>query len=89
MFELPGSRAWLGMVKKRQEFLKIPDPVTKPLSIWVIFIFLQQFMQYTSEYISTSDRQIRKCNSPVVHGAASFTTKKTRIHLGFFKMGSV
>ncbi|KAK6644052.1 hypothetical protein RUM43_000317 [Polyplax serrata] len=35
MFTVPGSQAWLGMVKNHQQALNIPGPVTKPLSIWI------------------------------------------------------
>ncbi|KAL0270771.1 UNVERIFIED_CONTAM: hypothetical protein PYX00_008067 [Menopon gallinae] len=35
MYSVPGSQAWLGMLKSRQEALTIPGPVTRPLTIWI------------------------------------------------------
>lgn len=35
MFDLPGSRAWLGMIHPDQETLHIPGPIENPISIWV------------------------------------------------------
>ncbi|EGI62483.1 hypothetical protein G5I_09163 [Acromyrmex echinatior] len=33
MFNVPGSKAWLGMIRPRQEALNIPGPVTEDLTI--------------------------------------------------------
>nr|XP_012218605.1 PREDICTED: A disintegrin and metalloproteinase with thrombospondin motifs 6-like [Linepithema humile] len=35
MFDVPGSKAWLGMIRPRQEALNIPGPVTEDLVILV------------------------------------------------------
>lgn len=40
MHKIPGSQAWLGMPKSRQEALTIPGPVTRPLTIWVRYFHL-------------------------------------------------
>jgi hypothetical protein len=34
MFAVPGSKAWLGMIKGRQEALNIQGPVAEPLIVW-------------------------------------------------------
>ncbi|XP_026825509.1 A disintegrin and metalloproteinase with thrombospondin motifs 7 [Ooceraea biroi] len=36
MFDVPGSKAWLGMIRPRQEALNIPGPVTEDLVILVL-----------------------------------------------------
>ncbi|XP_011867754.1 PREDICTED: A disintegrin and metalloproteinase with thrombospondin motifs 6-like [Vollenhovia emeryi] len=36
MFDVPGSKAWLGMIRPRQEALNIPGPVTEDLIILVL-----------------------------------------------------
>ncbi|XP_018396966.1 PREDICTED: A disintegrin and metalloproteinase with thrombospondin motifs 6-like [Cyphomyrmex costatus] len=36
MFNVPGSKAWLGMIRPRQEALNIPGPVTEDLTILVL-----------------------------------------------------
>lgn len=38
MFNVPGSKAWLGMIRPRQEALNIPGPVTEDLTILVNII---------------------------------------------------
>lgn len=35
MFDVPGSKAWLGMIRPRQEALNIPGPVSEDLVILV------------------------------------------------------
>lgn len=35
MFDVPGSRAWMGMIRNKQEALDIPGPINQSISIWV------------------------------------------------------
>ena len=35
MFDVPGSKAWLGMIRAKQEALNIPGPVTEDLVVLV------------------------------------------------------
>lgn len=50
MFLVPGTRAWLGNVRKNQEALTIPGPTRELLSIWVKHLFIMKFhTQFSSK----------------------------------------
>lgn len=35
MFNVPGSKAWMGMIRNKQEALDIPGPINETVVIWV------------------------------------------------------
>lgn len=37
MYDVPGSKAWLGLIRTNQEAIEIPGPVTELLQIWVSY----------------------------------------------------
>lgn len=35
MHDVPGSKAWIGLIRTSQLALTIPGPISRPLTIWV------------------------------------------------------
>lgn len=47
---MPGSKAWLGLIRTKQEALEIPGPIAAMLQIWVVtsFIFIHSIKKLFS-----------------------------------------
>lgn len=43
MFDVPGSKAWIGNIRTRQEAINIPGPISENLTIWVRKLKISNF----------------------------------------------